>query len=238
MNFKEAIYTNYIRYHNSHITESASLAKFKRQFSANNFYFGNFLPRDKNAIILEIGCGDGNIMYWLKENGYPNARGIDLSQEQVDAGKLLGIYNIEVADLKTYLETNHNFDLILAKDVFEHFTRQEFFDTLIKIRKSLTTTGTLVIQVINGQGIFYTSHFFADVTHEMAYTEKSLRQLILAAGFNHIEVYPVNPMPHGIKGMIRSILWKFKVATHKFWKAAEYGAGSGIFTSNIIAVIH
>lgn len=41
------------------------------------------LPKDKNINILDMGCGFGSLIYTLKQNGYKNLKGIDLSEGQV-----------------------------------------------------------------------------------------------------------------------------------------------------------
>jgi SAM-dependent methyltransferase len=194
------------------------------------------MPTSKDANILDIGCGDGNFVYYLQKKGYTKAYGIDLSAEQIDEGRKLGIQNLELADLHEYLANKPNqFDCIIAKDVVEHLTRQEAFDALNMISKALKPNGIFLMQVPNGQGIYYTSIFYGDYTHEMAYTHQTVNQLFLNTGFKASECYPVNPMPRGIKGQIRAFLWKYKTAQVRFWKMVETGSKKGIFTSNIIA---
>lgn len=238
MNFKEAIYRQYVNTHNKHLYGESTLEKFDKHKPTNDYYLSSFLPSEHSAEILDIGCGDGNLVYWMQQKDYKNVYGIDLSEEQIALGKKLGIKNLELADLKDYLEqSSKKYDLIIARDVFEHFTRQDFFDTLVRIKKVLKENGRLLIQVPNGQGIHYTTIFYGDVTHEMAYTQSSLRQLILASGFSDVKCYPVNPIPNGFKGKVRSFLWGLKVKKLRFWKMVETGNPSGIFTANLIAEI-
>lgn len=45
------------------------------------------LPQNKNAKILDLGCGMGFCLYWLKRKGYENIIGIDLSAEMVEVAK-------------------------------------------------------------------------------------------------------------------------------------------------------
>lgn len=46
--------------------------------------YRKFLPSDKNIKILDIGCGTGQFLYYLKEKGYKNYYGIDISKQQVE----------------------------------------------------------------------------------------------------------------------------------------------------------
>lgn len=236
MDYKSVLYQNYRKTHNAILYGELSLQKMQQDFALNDFYFKHLLPAQKNANVLDIGCGDGNFVYYLQQNGYVNAKGIDLSAEQIEAGQQLGIANLEIADLTDYL-TQHieQFDCIIARDVVEHLTRQETFDALGLISKALKPGGCFIMQVPNGQGIFFTSIFYGDYTHEMPYTFKTVRQLFLNTGFSESDCYPINPYPGSFFGKIRSLLWHCKVAKTRFWKMVETGESTGIFTSNLIA---
>ena len=237
-NYKKIIYDNYISNHNKKLYGEMSLSKITAYFPVLNHYYGRHLPADKNARILDLGCGDGNSVYWLQQLGYKNASGIDFSKEQIDHGKSMGIENLQNADIIQYLSDNKNeFDVIIAKDVIEHFTKDEVFEILQLVNKNLKTGGRFIMQVPNGQGLFYTSVFYGDYTHEMAYTESSVNQIILNTGFSRSTCYPTGPIPTGLKATIRFMLWKIKVIQLKFWKMVETGNPKGIFTQNIIAVI-
>jgi len=92
------------------------------------------------------------------------------------------------------------------------------------------------MQVPNGQGLFYTSIYYGDYTHEIAFTESSIKQVMLNTGFDRVQCYPTGPVPHGLVSKVRYILWKMMVWRLKFWKMVETGNPSGIFTQNIISV--
>jgi predicted TPR repeat methyltransferase len=236
--YKKTIYDSYISTHNKALYGENSLEKIHHHFPAWQHYYGRHLPADKNAAILEIGCGDGNFVYYLQKSGYANARGIDVSAEQVQKGANMGIANLECADLVSYLAGNKRmYDCIIAKDVIEHFTKDEVFEILTLVSANLNTGGTFLMQVPNGQGLFYASVFYGDYTHEAAYTESSINQVALNTGFSSSVCYPTGPVPTGFVAIIRSILWKLKVWELKFWKMVETGNPKGIFTQNIIAVI-
>ncbi len=236
--YKQKIYASYISNHNRNLYGDNSLAKIKAYGPALNYYYGRHLPADKQARILDIGCGDGNFVYHMQQMGYKNASGIDYSAEQVEKGRSMGIENLVCADLVRFLSENTmQYDAIIAKDVIEHFTRDEVFEILELVNKNLKTGGRFIMQVPNGQGIFYTSVYYGDYTHEMAYTESSVNQVILNTGFTKSACYPTGPIPTGFVSSIRYVLWKLMVWKIKFWKMVETGNPRGIFTQNIIAVI-
>lgn len=236
--YKKQIYDNYLSNHNKNLYGDNSLSKITAIFPVLNHYYGRHMPANKDATILDMGCGDGNTVYWLQQMGYKNTYGIDFSAEQIAKGKSMGIENLQDCDVFQYLKDNKKpFDAILAKDIIEHFTRDEVFDILALIHKNLKDGGRFIMQVPNGQGLYYTSIFYGDYTHEMAYTESSINQIVTNNGFKKARCYPTGPIPKGVVSSIRYVLWKLKVAQLKFWKMVETGSPRGIFTQNIIAVI-
>jgi 2-polyprenyl-3-methyl-5-hydroxy-6-metoxy-1,4-benzoquinol methylase len=238
MNYKEEIYKSYLSNHNSLLYGKPTLEKFNRQHRLNNYYLGEFLPEDNNSKILDLGCGDGNLVYWFQQKGYLNSYGIDISEEQINAGRALGIENLILKDIHLFLNTTQDtFDFIIGRDIFEHFSKQEIYDLLKAINKVLKIGGTLILQVPNGEGIHVNGILYGDITHEIPFTKSSLRQLILSAGFSKIETYPINPFPGTLFGFFRNVLWKYKVMWLKFWQLVERGHSNSLYTSNLIACI-
>lgn len=236
MEFKEAIYQNYVLHHTQRLYGQESLERMRRQFPVWRYYFHSLLPADKDAAILDIGCGDGSFVHFLHSMGYTHAEGIDLSEQQIETGQALGIQHLQVADLHSFLSAKTAaFDCIVARDVLEHLTRQEVFDALLCIHAALRPKGCFILQSPNGEGLFYTSIFYGDFTHEIAFTQSSLSQVFRNTGFEQVSFRPTGPVPHGILSSIRWALWHLIVLKTKFLKMVETGSWGGIFTQNIIA---
>jgi 2-polyprenyl-3-methyl-5-hydroxy-6-metoxy-1,4-benzoquinol methylase len=235
--YKHILYKNYLSTHNVFLHGHIDLQSISKKFTAWDLYYKKHLPVRKESMILDIGCGEGAFVYYLQSRGYSQVHGIDISEEQISLGRELGILNLQVADLTSYLNgTESRFDLIIARDVIEHFTKQEAFDVVSLISKALRSDGKFIMQVPNGQGLFCNSIFYGDFTHEMAYSSTSVRQLFLNSGFTASICFPTGPIPHSVMGRLRQFIWGLKVLQLRFWKLIETGNGSGIFTSNIIAV--
>lgn len=235
--FKDVLYSSYQTTHSVLLYGNITLSQIERNFSSWKYYYQRHFPKDKNAKVLDIGCGIGSFVYFMQSLGYSNVQGMDVSKEQIEAGLKLGIKDLKVQDLNDFLNnTEAQFDFIIARDVIEHFTRQESFEIISRISKVLKPGGKFLMQVPNGQGIYYTSIYYGDYTHEMAYTESSAKQLILNCGFKKVTSYPTGPVPHTFISRLRGWLWWLKVQQIKFWKMVETGSARGIFTSNIIVV--
>lgn len=235
--YKKTLYDSYQSTHSVPLYGEIKLEQIRKNFSSWIHYYRPHFPTSRDAVILDLGCGIGSFVFFLCECGYANVRGIDISEEQINAGCKLGIHGLRVADLTTFLDAaGGQFDFIVARDVIEHFPRQEAFEIISRIGKALRPNGRFLMQVPNGQGLFYTSIYYGDYTHEMAYTESSIRQLVTNCGFRKVSCYPTGPVPYSFMSRVRSVLWWFKVKQIKFWKMVETGSPRGIFTSNIIAV--
>lgn len=235
MEYKEKLYRNYITLQAKNIIENKTLDIFKRQFIIFEKYYRDYLPQDKNAKIIDIACGSGEIVYWLQQEGFLNAEGIDISEEQVSLANSLGIKNIKQADLREYLKNKNNFyDVIFAIDIIEHFSKEEVIDILKLIYSSLKSNGKLIIKTPNGESIFGTRYLYSDFTHEFIFTERSLKEVLSFAGFENFEFKEAGPVVHGIKSFIRFILWRTIRIIFKIVILIETGETAYILTQNII----
>ena len=238
MNYKDKFYSKYVSTHSVHLYGEARLEDIKKQFPVWQKYFGRFLPEDKKAKIIDLGCGNGGFVYWLQQIGYQNAEGIDISAEQIETGQKLGIKNIKQADIKEFLITQlpNNYDVIFMRDILEYFNKEEILDVLEKVYKTLSPGGSFIIQTSNAESPFSGRFRYWDFTHEISFTGSSIRQVLLVSGFKNVLVYPMPSVVHGLKSLIRSILWKVIALKLRFYLLVETGSSKGIFTQNIIAV--
>lgn len=235
--YKTDIYNTYRSHHNDLLYGRPTLESITRGFKVWHYYYSKHLPESNDANILDVGCGEGAFVFFLRHAGYRNVEGIDISAEQISLGQELGIGGLIEGDLREHLENaREKYDLIVARDVMEHFTRAETFTLIKLIFASLKPGGIFLMQVPNGVGIFMASIFFGDFTHETAFSDISVRQLFLKVGFKSSACFPVGPAKVNFKGRVRSLLWQIRVACHRFWKWIETGNSGGIFTSNLIAV--
>ena len=238
MNYRDKFYSKYISAHTSHLYGEVSLEDIKKQFPVWRKLFGRFLPKDKNAKIIDLGCGNGSFVYWLQQNGYLNAEGVDVSPEQIKAAQDLGIKNIYQDDCKNYLTGKKEiYDCIFMLHVLEHFNKEEVLDILEIIHQSLKINGILVITTPNAESFFAGQFRYGDFTHDTIFAKNSIRQVLLVSNFKNIKVYSTPPVVHGFKSLIRFILWKYCIElVLKFYLLVETGAVRGIFTHSLIAV--
>jgi len=64
---RDKFYAKYVSTHTLPLYGEVGLIEIKKQFPAWQKYFGRFLPQDKNAKIIDLGCGNGGFVYWLQQ---------------------------------------------------------------------------------------------------------------------------------------------------------------------------
>lgn len=236
--FKDAFYRSYLTTHHVPRKGVVDMQQVKDRVPRWEKTIRRFLPSDRNAEILDIGCGFGAVVWWMQQAGYRNAAGIDISEEQISAAQELGIPNIHQGDLLPFLrERPGNYDLIIARDVFEHFERGVVLEILSVIKESLKPGGRLVFQVPNAESPFGNRIRYGDFTHELAFTPSSVSQLSRVLGFSEVKIYPVEPVVFGLKSFIRLILWKLMQWLFRAMITIEVGRGPWIVSQNLIAAI-
>jgi SAM-dependent methyltransferase len=200
--------------------------------------FYPLLPTDKDAPILDVGCGYGEFLYFLQSNGYSSAHGVDLNARQVEVGRSLGVQNLYCGDAGKYMaDKRESFELISAIDVLEHIPKAQVLDFLCLVYSALAPGGTFLCQVPN-LAAFYTPLFYMDFSHETPFTAGSLKQALELAGFGGVQVAPLGPVIHGAKSALRFLLWRGITAGLRFVQTVEGGPRSpldSIFTAAIYA---
>lgn len=233
--YRNKFYSKYVSTHVRQLYGDVSLNDIKKQFLVWKKYFGRFLSKNKNAKIIDLGCGNGGFVWYLQKLGFKDANGIDISKEQVQQAEKLGIKNIFHGNFLEFLKDKKEiYDVIFARDVLEHFSKEEILDVLYIISGSLKKGGTFIIQTINAENFLWGRLRHGDFTHDLAFTKESITQILNISGFSEIKVYPQNLIIHGLKSFIRAILWKYIELKIKFYLLIETGSVKGIFTQNII----
>lgn len=77
---------------------------------------------NKNARILDIGCGTGLTVWALVEHGFNNLHGIDLSRDMVEMANAKGFYqDLKVGDINLPLDyEDDSFDGVISSGTFTH----------------------------------------------------------------------------------------------------------------------
>ncbi|MGQ9926905.1 MAG: class I SAM-dependent methyltransferase [Chloroflexaceae bacterium] len=237
MDYRQRFFDRYISTHTAHRDGMITLAQLRQRAAYYQQRWRAFFPTDRSVRILDIGCGNGGLVWWLQQSGYRNVEGIDISKEQVDEALRIGVYNVRQADLQSYLGERHEcYDAIVMRDVVEHFTKEEILGALDRCYRALRPGGRLIVQVPNAESPFFGRIRYGDFTHELAFSITSLQQLFAVAGFASVTLHPAEPGITSLRSALRYILWKLVAAFYQLLLFAELGPGKRIVTQGIIAV--
>jgi SAM-dependent methyltransferase len=167
-----------------------------------------FLPEDPRAAILDLACGAGEFLYYLRSRGYTAARGIDLSGEQLALARGMGLQNVAQEDALTHLRAHPRaYDFILASHILEHLPKGEVVASLGLMGRALRAGGRLVVLLPNAGSPLGLPYAFGDFTHEVYFTAMSLAQAAALAGLPIVRIAGVAPDPRRASGLVKAALW-------------------------------
>ncbi len=174
------------RYHTYTRRASTEDPKARRMmFRAFERSLGEWLPACRETPILDIACGEGSLLRFLRSRGYTNLSGCDISPENVAICHSLGLDFVVRADA---LELGRmrgiaRYGAIFAMDMLEHLPKARVAGFLEDLRVRLLPGGYAVVQTLNMGSHLGWYHRHADVTHEFGLTEASAAAVFTVAGF-------------------------------------------------------
>ncbi|MFH1045738.1 MAG: class I SAM-dependent methyltransferase [Candidatus Omnitrophota bacterium] len=179
---------------------------FARRAQDYETIYAQHLPDNKGARILDIGCGMGNFLYYLKNKGYTNFHGIDIGKEAIEFCQANVTNEVtQITDLSNYLKAHQGeFDMVTMNDVIEHIPKNQTIEVLESLRDSLKREGTLFIVTGNIATLYGGFLRYIGFDHEIAYSEFSLRQVLTVTGFKDIQIFGNK---NRLRPNIKRILW-------------------------------
>ena len=204
--------------------------------------YSPYLPKDKNARILDLGCGSGLLLEYLDFKGYTNILGVDVDETvllTVDSkfknrirhiNNLLGFLNNE----------NEKFDLIIAKDVIYYFPPENIMSYMHTIVEALNKNGCLIVEIFNGALLTAPYTAAKDYGIINMFTEQSVRSVLEYAGLGVDKVFGVRKTKRvGIKSIVYLTgvrIWHLVLKVIYLLERGLDDRNPTIFTKSIIAV--
>ena len=203
--------------------------------------WSRWLPPDKTARILDLGCGCGELLYFLRSLGYTQLQGVDSCSEELDRGRHMGLSQLVCADAYDFLgNSQERFDVIFALNFFEHLSKERLIPFLERVRRNLAPGGLVLAVTPNGLSPFSGATRYWDFTHETSFTPASWRQLASVCGFQEIRFEEYGPIPHSFPGGIRWCLWQGIRAGLAFISLVEVGGArdpSHVYTADMKIIL-
>ena len=182
------------------------------------------LPPSRDAFIVDAACGIGYALAMLQRAGYSRAVGIDLSEEQVEVARSKGM-PVERAEAIAWLTARPGqLDAVLALDFAEHLTRDELLAFLDACRTALKPGGRVVIKTPNALSPLASRFRWRDLTHELVYSEHSLRQAFLTCDLAPVAIVGERFKPLTLKARVRGWVAGAMRALWRLYLVAELGS--------------
>lgn len=105
------------------------------------FYVLRNIELKKDYKILDVGCGSGAFLYYLRELGFKNLIGVEPYVKEDIKLEDLKIFKLQIQDLPTEAE----FDLIIFNHSFEHLPQPH--ETILKLSDLLSEDGLCIIRM-------------------------------------------------------------------------------------------
>jgi 2-polyprenyl-3-methyl-5-hydroxy-6-metoxy-1,4-benzoquinol methylase len=166
----------------------------------------------KKLSVLDIGCGAGQISFYLANQGH-NIHGIDISQKAVTTCKQTAQF-FNLPNARFYVKNieknsiSGKYDLIILSELIEHIKNDH--KIIKKLQKNLNKNGLLLITTPSDNAPLYRlgllDEFDQRVGHIRRYNPKSLRQLLTSNGYEIISLVPN-------EGILRNSLYNFKIGS-------------------------
>ncbi len=160
-----------------------SAEEVKRQLEPYISYF------PKGGKVVDLGCGRGEFLELLRENGFA-AEGIDINSQMVEACLDKGL-SCRKGDLLEGLSEweDASLDGIFSSQVIEHLTPAYLKKLAELCLQKLTSPGTLIWETINPASVFaLVQIYYLDLSHQKPVHPQALKFMLEAAGFDDIEI--------------------------------------------------
>ena len=166
------------------------------------FYFRKIVPAD--GCVLDMGCGYGEFI-----NNVTARRRIGLDMWEGIRGHLApGVEPLvgSVTDLGGI--EDDSVDFAFASNLFEHISQDALVAVLAQLRAKLTKRGTLTMLQPNYRYAY--REYFDDYTHVAIYSHISLADLLVANGWEVIDVKP-RFLPLTVKSRLPVSQWLIRL---------------------------
>ena len=151
---------------------------------------------DGASNVLDVGCGRGEFLSLLRDSGI-SARGIDVNEAMVEVCRGRG-FDADLADALEYLRAQPDASLggLFAAQVVEHLRPGYLTQLLEAAFDKLRPGAAIVLETINPACWFaFFSSYIRDITHERPLHPETLKYLLVATGFEQVEIRYSAPYP-------------------------------------------
>ena len=206
-----------------------------RSSAGMDLMYGPLITRLRSGSrVLDIGCGTGHLLSWLRRQPGIVPVGVDSSATQIELARG-HVPDVEIvcSDGLSYLRRHaQTFAGIFCLDVLEHLPGVNLcLEWVEAARAALLPGGFFLCRVPNGANLAASYSRYMDLTHERCFTSPSLLQLLETGGLQECRIIPLRAAH--VTGRVRLAL---EALFHRaLFRVCGHGS-ERVFTNNIYAV--
>lgn len=184
----------------------SSVDSFRANFESYALNYQPWLPGNRDASILDFGCGFGNFISYLTEFGYRNLFAFDVNPRCDQFIRQHFKCRTEVSqDALTFLKSQSNsHDSIMIRQAAYYFPRNDLQKWFDAVAGALRPNGRLIVEVVNAASFSGMWPYHNDPGIQFVFGEEMLKTLVERAGLQ-IEYLGNSRVPS--KGIKRA-LWQ------------------------------
>jgi O-antigen chain-terminating methyltransferase len=161
-------------------------------------YFLKIKSMNKYSPILDIGCGRGEFLQFMKNNNF-SAIGLDLNGAMVESAKSKGFEAFET-DALSYLSKRKKQSLsaITGFHLVEHIYFSDLLELFTECYRTLNDEGFVLFETPNPENLTVGAfRFYYDPSHLKPIPPKLLQFCLSYVGFRKVEIMPLHPEIEG-----------------------------------------
>jgi len=228
----------------SQLQNNSNPLTIKRKKEYIQYNFGGLINEklnNKDCAVLEIGAGLGEFIEYCNDRKVTQIDVIDNDKSVLEhIKKLYSVKNIHLTDNLLHIENKlGQYDIVMMTQVLEHVPKKEHISLLKILYERLKEKGVIIITVPNIGNPLAIFERYYDYTHEIAFTENSLFQMVdmaeLKKAQTRLQAFKIPPF--NFINLLR-IIPQFLL--HKFFQlmfVLNGGVYPRILTSNISLII-
>jgi 2-polyprenyl-3-methyl-5-hydroxy-6-metoxy-1,4-benzoquinol methylase len=161
------------------------------------------LPMDRTVSCLDVPCGSGNFLYFLRRQAYVDIVGCDISARQVALARALGLPAFKRDAMEVLSDRGRTYGLISSLDFIEHLSRDDALRFVALCHERLAPGGVLILRTPSADGPFGAHDAWNDLTHQWAMTSGVLEAILEMSGFRRVAILDERPQPYNLVNAVR-----------------------------------
>ena len=195
------------------------------------------IPADRAAACLDVPCGSGNFLYFLRRQGFVDIIGYDNDARQIARANALGLPVMQRDVMQILAEDGRNYSLISSLDFVEHLSREDALRFIELCHDRLVPGGVLVLRTPSADGPFGAHDAWNDLTHRWVMTSEVLEAVLEMIGFTQVTILDERPQPYNVVNALRAAVFvaaralasvavlALGLTPPKIWSRSMWGVG-------------